>query len=323
MPKTHGFDPVVKRFIHPLLLLVARATEKEGLVQMVEYLKAENRLLRAKLPKGTGLRSPRQSGPGLSSWACASAGDLAADHRRPSRDLRPLGKRKQVGQACPQAGSAAEARRDPAIDPRYGQRHQLGVWANPGGTQEAPDSRLQSTVARILRENGFEPGPKRGRGTWHEFIQRHVETVWATDFFTKKVWTIRSPVTFYVLFFLHVHTRRVHISAGMTPNPDGRWMTQIARNMSMVFAENHKIPPHTHHPRSRFQVQRVLGSSTPRTGIRAYPPAKSEHESVRQNVGPKDQTRNATPPDKVTVIFLQMATGGVVSITVTIALHVS
>jgi putative transposase len=43
-------------------------------------------------------------------------------------------------------------------------------------------------------------------------------------------------VTFYVLFFLHVHTRRVHL-AGMTTNPDGRWMAQAARNMSMVFTE--------------------------------------------------------------------------------------
>ena len=40
----------MKRFIHPLLLLVARATEKE-FVQMVEYLEAENRILRNTLPK--------------------------------------------------------------------------------------------------------------------------------------------------------------------------------------------------------------------------------------------------------------------------------
>ncbi|MBN2216856.1 MAG: hypothetical protein JW719_05735 [Pirellulales bacterium] len=40
----------MKRFLHPLLLLLARATEKE-LFQMVEYLKAENRILRQKLPK--------------------------------------------------------------------------------------------------------------------------------------------------------------------------------------------------------------------------------------------------------------------------------
>ena len=36
--------------VHHLLLLLARATEKE-LVQMVEYLKTENRILRKKLPK--------------------------------------------------------------------------------------------------------------------------------------------------------------------------------------------------------------------------------------------------------------------------------
>jgi putative transposase len=40
----------MKRFVHPLLLLLARATQKE-LVQMVKYLKAENRMLRSRLPK--------------------------------------------------------------------------------------------------------------------------------------------------------------------------------------------------------------------------------------------------------------------------------
>jgi putative transposase len=40
----------MKRFVHPLLLPLARATQKE-LVQMVEYLKAENRMLRSRLPK--------------------------------------------------------------------------------------------------------------------------------------------------------------------------------------------------------------------------------------------------------------------------------
>ncbi len=38
------------RLVHPLLLLVARATESE-LGRYVEYLKAENGTLRSKLPK--------------------------------------------------------------------------------------------------------------------------------------------------------------------------------------------------------------------------------------------------------------------------------
>jgi putative transposase len=94
----------------------------------------------------------------------------------------------------------------------------------------------RATIRRILQEHGFDPGPKRGRGTWHEFIRRHIKMLWATDFFTKTVWTLRGPVTYYILFFIHLHTRRVHV-AGMTPSPDGVWMAQIARNMGMVFAE--------------------------------------------------------------------------------------
>jgi putative transposase len=39
-----------------------------------------------------------------------------------------------------------------------------------------------------------------------------------------------------VLFFIHLHTRRVHL-AGMTPNPDGVRLAQVARNMSMIFGE--------------------------------------------------------------------------------------
>jgi len=108
----------------------------------------------------------------------------------------------------------------------------------------------RSTIARILIENGFDPGPKRGEGTWQDFVRRHVKTLWATDFFTQKVWTLRGPVVYYVLFFIHIHTRRVHI-AGITPNPDGPWMAQQARNMSMIFQEEPEDCQPTHIIRDR------------------------------------------------------------------------
>jgi transposase InsO family protein len=47
----------------------------------------------------------------------------------------------------------------------------------------------------------------------------------ATDFFTVEAWTGRGLSTLYVLFFLDLKTRRVHI-AGMTRNPDDRWMVE-------------------------------------------------------------------------------------------------
>jgi transposase InsO family protein len=40
-------------------------------------------------------------------------------------------------------------------------------------------------------------------------------------------------VTYYILFFIRISTREVHV-AGLTPHPDQRWMTQIARNVTMA-----------------------------------------------------------------------------------------
>jgi hypothetical protein len=55
----------------------------------------------------------------------------------------------------------------------------------------------------------------------------------ATDFFTAEVWTLAGLVTYYVLFFMHVASRKVYV-AGVTPHPDERWMVQIARNITMA-----------------------------------------------------------------------------------------
>ena len=53
-----------------------------------------------------------------------------------------------------------------------------------------------------------------------------------TDFFTAEVFTLRGLVTYYVLFFIHLESRRVDI-AGITVHPDERWMKQMARNATM------------------------------------------------------------------------------------------
>ena len=45
----------------------------------------------------------------------------------------------------------------------------------------------------------------------------------------KEVLSWRGLVTYYVLFFLHLKSRRVHI-AGITRHPDQEWMEQIGRS---------------------------------------------------------------------------------------------
>ena len=90
------------------------------------------------------------------------------------------------------------------------------------------------TVGNILKRHGLPPAPERKKTTtWREFIRSHRELLVATDFFTAEVWTRSGLVTYYILFFIQVGSRKVHI-AGLTPNPNGAWMTQIARNSTMT-----------------------------------------------------------------------------------------
>ena len=90
----------------------------------------------------------------------------------------------------------------------------------------------RGTIANILREHGIEPAPERDRHTrWSTFLQAHWECLTATDFLSVEVYTIKGLVTYYVLFFIDIASRSVHI-AGITPHPHNRWMKQIARNVT-------------------------------------------------------------------------------------------
>jgi transposase InsO family protein len=66
---------------------------------------------------------------------------------------------------------------------------------------------------------------------WTTFLRAHREFLVATDFLNVEVCTIRGLVTHYILFFIDIANRAVKI-AGITPYPDSRWMTQIARNLT-------------------------------------------------------------------------------------------
>ena len=88
-------------------------------------------------------------------------------------------------------------------------------------------------VGNVLRRHGVPPSPERKRTTsWAAFIRTHVELLAGTDFFTVEVLTLRGLMTYYVLLFIHLESRRIYL-AGITVHPDESWMKQIARNMTM------------------------------------------------------------------------------------------
>ena len=109
-----------------------------------------------------------------------------------------------------------------------GELRKLGHQASP------------SHVRDVLRRQGLPPVPNRKGLSWKQFLDSHLEVTWATDFFTEEVWTLSGLVTFYVLFFIHLGSRRVWM-AGRTPQPCAAWMAQQARNFSMV-VEDWKLP---------------------------------------------------------------------------------
>jgi hypothetical protein len=89
------------------------------------------------------------------------------------------------------------------------------------------------TVGNILRRHNIAPAPERSRTTtWKEFIRSHMEVLAGTDFFTVEVLTWRGLVTYYILFFIEIGTRRVCLG-GITRHPDADWMEQVARNATM------------------------------------------------------------------------------------------
>jgi len=80
----------------------------------------------------------------------------------------------------------------------------------------------RGTITNILREHGIEPAPERDRHTrWSTLLKAHWECLTATDFLSVEVYTIYGLVTHYILFFIDIASRTVHI-AGITPHPDNR-----------------------------------------------------------------------------------------------------
>jgi len=90
-----------------------------------------------------------------------------------------------------------------------------------------------TAIAMLLRREGIGPAPRRGP-TWRQFLMAQAQSIIACDFFTVETAFLK---TYYVLFFIELGSRRVHVSAS-TRNPDGAWVTQQGRNLLMDLADD-------------------------------------------------------------------------------------
>ncbi len=86
----------------------------------------------------------------------------------------------------------------------------------------------RTTIRNILNRHQIIPAPVRhGSLGWRQLMNHYREQLLACDFFTvETIWL----QTLYVLFFIELGSRRVHL-AGITAHPDQIWVTQQARQL--------------------------------------------------------------------------------------------
>jgi len=112
-------------------------------------------------------------------------------------------------------------------NPRWGYQRIQGELQRLGVQVSA------TAIRSTLRRHGLDPAPRRTATTWRAFLRQQAAGIIACDFFTvDTIWLRRL----YVLFFIELDTRRVHL-AGATANPNGLWVAQQARNLLLVLGE--------------------------------------------------------------------------------------
>lgn len=212
---------------HPLLFLMARSTA-DDLQRQVEFLKVENEMLRKRVPKKHIFLDPderakllklgKELGPGIRqlitivSYSAFRRWVRKEEGRGPTRKGRPR-----------LAAIVRELVVMIAKETGWGYTRILGELKK---LRVGPVCR--QSVKNILIEHGLDPGPRRGKGTWSDFLRIHAETLWQVDFFSKRVWTLAGPRQLFALAFIHLATRRVFVTPS-TFQPDAVWMEAQAQ----------------------------------------------------------------------------------------------
>ncbi|HKX24319.1 MAG TPA: helix-turn-helix domain-containing protein [Candidatus Saccharimonadales bacterium] len=224
----------------PILIAMVAGWLQQHQQQVITYLLAENRVLKAQLGSHrlrltdtarrrlTALAHPLGRKQ-LKEVATIATPDtlLRWSHRLIAQKFDGSRQRKHPGR--PRVAEDVEQLviRMAEENATWGYRRIQGALANLGHHIDA------STVRNILHRHHLDPAPQRRKGGmgWAQFLKLHWEVLAATDFFTVEVATWPGLVTYYVLFVMELATRRVQI-AGITPHPTAACMQQCARQLT-------------------------------------------------------------------------------------------
>src|SRR5438477_2565559 len=220
-----------------LLMITAGWVHRHQLI-VIEFLQAENRLLKARL-RGKRIRFTDAERALLARKAKAvgrkalleldtvvSPDTLLRWHRRLVAQKWNFAERRG-------AGRPGIMRHISELIVRMAQDNRSWGYTRIQGALANLNHKVgRGTIANVLKRNGIEPAPERSRRTpWSTFLKAHWKVLAASDFLTVEVWTGRGLITHYLLFVISLRDRLVKI-AGITTRPDESWMLQIARNVT-------------------------------------------------------------------------------------------
>src|SRR5437763_750163 len=190
-----------------ILLIAIAGWMNHRQLQIIEYLREENRVLREQLGdrrlrfNDDQRRRLAAQAKGLGRKLLAEVATLVtpetllAWHRRLIAQKYDGSAQRPPGR--PRTASEIEALvvRLAEEDREWGYRRLQGVLSHLGHKS------ARSTIADILKRHGMEPAPERSRKTtWKEFLARHWEVMVAADFFPVEVWTRKGLQRFLILF---------------------------------------------------------------------------------------------------------------------------
>lgn len=239
---------------HPLLALITSAMDRE-LAKYIQFLKEENKILRARIPGVIHTRLDERErlikfgkAIGRAIEELLTIVSVSTFYRwlwdedgQPKRKKNPKG-----GQRKPQ--EIRELVLQISAVTNFGLTRIVGELRKMGIQKVS-----RQTVRNILKEEGIRPVPDRTSDTWQNFVDRHAKTLWATDFFSVKTVTPRGLREMYVLVWFCVSTREV-IASSSTEHPTSAWVSEQAKKFLKETAWSRAQTGHRH-ARSGCQVQ--------------------------------------------------------------------
>lgn len=237
MPHTQ-FYTTNSRSFHPFFAFLGQIAHG-NLKRQIEYLKVENEILRGKSPRRIATTDSEKRR--LIKFGLLLGGDL--------KKLISIAHYSTFRRWVNSPENPPESKRGrPKITPQEIQKLivQIAKSNNWGYTRILGELKklhirklAPNTVKNILKTHGIDPVPNRGEDSWDAYIKRTFQTLWACDFFTKTVWTSAGPRLYFILFFINIHSRKIHI-AGITKNTNNEWVLKSAQGASHLFSNNEK-----------------------------------------------------------------------------------